>query len=165
MKEQQNSFIYQEFESENELTKEDALLLGEARKATVNAYAPYSNFLVGAAARLQNNKIVTGTNQENASFPTGICAERVLLSAASSLYPKIPVQTIAVSYNNLNGQSGHPVSPCGICRQTLQEYEERGNQPIRLIMAGLSGKIIIIPTVSILLPLSFTGADFAKQPA
>ena len=110
-------------------------------------------------ARLENGEIVTGSNQENASFPVGLCAERVLLAAASSIYPKVPIETIAISYHNDNGKSDHPISPCGICRQSLLEYESRVNHPIRLILGGMEGKVYVIDNAAMLLPLSFTSED------
>lgn len=152
-------FSFEEYQSLDELSPEDAILVTEARKVTANAYAPYSHFNVGAVARLANDKTVCGTNQENASYPVGICAERVLLSAAAAQYPNIAVNTIAISYDNKNGKSNHPISPCGICRQSLHEYEERFKQPIRIILSGQEGKIIIIKKASQLLPLSFGGDD------
>ena len=97
MKKEKFEFAFEVCESIDELNADDRQLLTEARNVTDKAYAPYSNFHVGAAARLSNNKIVTGTNQENASYPVGICAERVLLSAISSLYPGISIETMAVS--------------------------------------------------------------------
>src|ERR1044071_8619289 len=128
-------FSFDVYNSINELPQQDASLLKLAMEATTHSYAPYSNFHVGAMARLSNGALVSGTNQENASFPVGICAERVLLSAASSLFPDVSINTIAITYNNLKGPSNHPISPCGICRQSLEEYEARfGN--IRLILAG-----------------------------
>ncbi len=157
--EQQYHFKFEQYNSANELNEADAWLLNNAKQTTQLAYAPYSNFFVGAAARLVNGKIVTGTNQENASFPVGICAERVLLSAISSLYPNIPIETIAVSYNNKNGNSNKPISPCGICRQSLLEYESRMNHPIRLLLGGAEGKVYSIPSVKLLLPLSFSDED------
>ncbi len=138
------------------MTEEDALLLDEAKKATQLSYAPYSRFRVGAVAKLANGEMVTGSNQENASFPVGICAERVLLSTASSLYPGIAIETIAISYRDENGDSSHPVSPCGICRQSLLEYEQRMKRPIRLILGGQEGNICIISQAGQLLPLAFT---------
>ncbi|WP_153799818.1 cytidine deaminase [Foetidibacter luteolus] len=159
MNKQQYSFEYEVYDSVDELSEEDAWLLNEAREVTQNAYAPYSRFEVGAVAKLSNGEIVAGSNQENASFPAGLCAERVLLSSAASLYPKIPVETIAISYNNINGDSGHPISPCGICRQSLMEYEERVKQPIRLILGGMEGKVYVIASAGALLPLSFSSGD------
>lgn len=159
MKKEDYNFTFEVCESIDELTEADAQLLTEARRLTQNAYAPYSHFRVGAAARLDNDKIVTGTNQENASFPLGLCAERVLLAAASSLFPQIPIQTIAVSYDNENGESKHPVSPCGICRQNLLEHETKFQQPIRIILGGLQGNIYIIEGAGMLLPLSFSAKE------
>ena len=150
------SFSIDVYDSVDLLSKEDALLLAKAQEVTVNAYAPYSEFQVGAVARMANGELLSGTNQENASYPIGICAERVLLSAASSVYPNVPIDAIAVSYNNLNGTSDHPVAPCGVCRQSLHEYEARMNQPIRLILGGKSGKIYVVERAGQLLPLAFT---------
>src|ERR1700753_3229792 len=107
---------YEEYASAEELPEEDKALLDLARKTTATAYAPYSQFRVGAAARLVNGQVITGTNQENASYPAGICAERTLLSVAGAIYPGIAIDTLAVSYDNGNGASDRPISPCGICR-------------------------------------------------
>lgn len=152
-------FEYEEYRSIEELKEEDAWLLNEAREATLQAYAPYSNFHVAAVARLANGEILAGSNQENASFPAGLCAERVLLATMASLYPKIPIDTMAISYRSSLVESDHPISPCGICRQSLQEYEGRVGHPIRLILGGLEGVVYIIPSASMLLPLSFSGQD------
>lgn len=157
------SFVFDVYGSVEELNKEDAWLLNEARGVTESAYAPYSNFNVGAVAKLANGEIVAGTNQENASYPVGLCAERVLLSSAATLYPNIAIETIAISYNNINGESNHPISPCGICRQSLSEYEERIKQPIRLILSGMEGKVYVIQKSSNLLPLSFSSTDLKKE--
>jgi cytidine deaminase len=150
------------YSSSDELSVQDADLLKSAREVTKNAYAPYSNFLVGAAARFISGEIVTGTNQENASYPVGLCAERVLLSTASTLFPNVGIQTMAISYNNLKGTSEHPISPCGMCRQFLSEYEMRVNHPIRIILSGLSGEVYIIEKASQLLPLTFTAKDLIQ---
>ncbi|HMH31741.1 MAG TPA: cytidine deaminase [Puia sp.] len=156
MESQLYSFSYEVYHSLEDLAQDDAILLLEARKVSKAAYAPYSHFRVGAVARLAGGEIVTGTNQENASFPAGICAERVLLSAASSRYPDRAVEAIAISYQQDEGRSNHPISPCGICRQSLQEYEQRFKHPIRLILGGLEGKVYIVPAAGSLLPLAFT---------
>lgn len=152
-------FSYEVYNSVDELSAPDAWLVNEAREVTASAYAPYSNFNVGAVAKLVNGEIVAGTNQENASYPVGLCAERVLLSSAATLYPHIGIDTIAISYNNTNGESNHPISPCGICRQSLVEYEERTKHPIRLILSGMEGKVIVVQNSGLLLPLSFGSAD------
>lgn len=159
MNKQEYRFSYEVFNSISELDEKDAWLLNEAREVTSTAYAPYSNFNVGAVAKLANGEIVAGTNQENASYPVGICAERVLLASAASLYPNIAVDTIAISYDNTQGESNHPISPCGMCRQSLVEYEERVKQPIRLILSGLDGKVFVIEKATMLLPLSFGSVD------
>jgi cytidine deaminase len=153
------NFSFEIFDSVNELERDDASLLEEAKLAVKLAYAPYSGFRVSAVAKLKNGKTITGTNQENASYPVGICAERVLLSAISSVYPGIPVDTIAVSYESDSIRSDHPISPCGICRQTLCEYEERQKSPIRLILSGREGKVFIIGKAGYLLPLAFTAGS------
>lgn len=153
------NFSYMVYGSDTELNEADARLLQEARKITAAAYAPYSGFNVGAAAKLANGEWVTGTNQENASYPVGICAERALLATVASLYPGIPVDTIAISYDNIHGNSNNPISPCGMCRQSLVEYEERVNQSIRLILSGLHGPVFIIEKASELLPLSFGSSN------
>ena len=159
MKKQAYNFEFEVYDSMESLPEKDAWLLGEARKVTQHAYAPYSHFQVGAIARLVSGEIVTGSNQENASFPIGLCAERVLLATAASLYPNVAIITIAISYHNDNGESDHPISPCGICRQSLLEYESRVNHPIRLILGGMEGKVYVIDKAAMLLPLSFTAED------
>lgn len=159
MNHQEYKLDYEVYADASALKKEDASLLNQAREVTGQAYAPYSAFKVGAVARLANGSLVIGTNQENASFPVGICAERVLLSAAATLHPGVAIESIAISYDNTKGKSNHPISPCGICRQSLHEYEIRVKSPIRLILAGLEGKVYVIPQAGSLLPLSFTSED------
>ncbi|BFG70027.1 cytidine deaminase [Sediminibacterium sp. KACHI17] len=159
MNHQQYKLDYEVYADASALKQEDATLLNHAREVTSQAYAPYSAFKVGAVAKLANGALVIGTNQENASFPVGICAERVLLSAAATLHPGVAIESIAISYDNTKGKSNHPISPCGICRQSLHEYELRVKNPIRLILAGLEGNVYVIPQAGSLLPLSFTSED------
>ena len=149
------SFEFEEYSSDGQLAEDDRMLLKKARNATQYAYAPYSKFHVGAAALLVNNEFVIGSNQENASFPAGICAERALLASAAQLFPNVAVKAMAVSYNNLKGSSNTPVTPCGFCRQVMAEYELRMNTPMRIILAGTSGSVIVIPSIAKLLPLAF----------
>lgn len=156
------SLSVDEIENETFLTEADRILVEKARQATENAYAPYSGFKVSAVARMRSGAFVAGTNQENASYPVGICAERTLLSAISTIYPGEPVDSIAITYHNTNGDSSQPVAPCGICRQTLLEYELRTQSPIRLLLAGNPGKIIIVNKASSLLPLSFSADDMHR---
>ena len=150
-------FDYEVFDSIDQLSDDDKALLESARKVTDKAYAPYSRFHVGATAKLTNGAIVSGTNQENASFPVGICAERTLLASAAMLHENIAIDTMAIAYHNLQGLSNEPVSPCGMCRQALREYEERTQTPIRLILSGMEGKVFVIAKATMLLPLSFNG--------
>ncbi|MDO8996982.1 MAG: cytidine deaminase [Sediminibacterium sp.] len=152
-------FQYRVLENVSALSTEDAQLLIKARAATAKAYAPYSQFQVGAVALLNNGETIEGTNQENASYPVGICAERVLLSAVSSLYNGVAIKTIAISCHNLKGESKNPVSPCGICRQSLLEQTIRQHQPIKLILSGMEGVVYVLEDAALLLPLSFTAND------
>ena len=152
-------FEYEVYDLFNELSATDKELVTIARSATANAYAPYSNFNVAAVALLSNGKIVEGTNQENASYPVGICAERVLLSVIASQHAGVNVETMAISYKKKNGDRVKPVSPCGMCRQALLEFEGRQHKPIRLILTGMQGKIYVIKESNYLLPLSFSSSD------
>jgi cytidine deaminase len=151
-------FDFNVYKSIEELIDKDGELLKEARKVTEFAYAPYSSFKVGAFARLVNGETLSGTNQENAAYPAGICAERTLMSTASSLFPGVGIDTIAISYNNLRGENNRPVSPCGICRQSFIEFQQRTKNPIRIILSGLEGEVYVIENAENLLPLVF-GAD------
>lgn len=152
------SFSYDEYGSADELESADRDLVIASHEAAVNAYAPYSNFRVGAAVRLESGKIITGTNVENAAFPSGICAERNALANAISNYPgDVPV-TIAISALTPKGPTGDRVSPCGLCRQFIAEEELRNGKNIRLILTGRD-KILIINSISDLLPLQFNKDD------
>ena len=156
MQENKFEFNYTVYKNSSELPEALQALLEKARDVTAHAYAPYSNFQVGAVAQLSNGETVSGSNQENASFPAGLCAERVLLSSVSSQFPKVPINTIAISYKGEQHNSDHPIAPCGICRQSLQEYENRVGHAIQLILGGLSGPVYVIDSASRLLPLAFT---------
>ena len=154
-----HQFTYELHDDESTLSPEDKALLQAAREHTAAAYAPYSEFKVAAVAHTTGGHIVKGSNQENASYPVGICAERVLLSALSTLHPTEGVTTMAISYHNLHGNSGKPASPCGMCRQALVEYEQRFNQPMRLILSGQQGEVMVIHSAKDILPFGFTAAD------
>ena len=121
MKENKFEFQYEVYDDISQLTEQDAWLLREAQKVTDQAYAPYSNFHVGAVAMLENGEMVAGTNQENASYPVGICAERVLLGSVATIHPNVSIKSIAISYKSKEVKSDHPISPCGMCRQALLE--------------------------------------------
>ncbi len=159
MKENKFEFSYKTYDSIEELPEEQQLLLSKARVITEHAYAPYSHFHVGAIAKLANGEIVSGTNQENASFPVGLCAERVLLATASSIFPNIPIDTIAISYKSEDIKSDHPIAPCGICRQSLTEFESRMGHSIKLILGGIEGPVNVIDSAGLLLPLGFTSEE------
>jgi cytidine deaminase len=146
---------YAVYASIADLPPADAALLREALAATALSYAPYSNFHVGAAARMASGAIIRGANQENASYPVGICAERTLLSVAASLHPGEPIDTLAVTA----AESAEPVRPCGLCRQSLLEFQERTSHPFRLIMGGATGPVWILEDARALLPLAFTSDD------
>lgn len=154
------SFSYEVLNTPGELNDADRALLLQAHEATKRAYAPYSKFNVAAVARLKNGETIAATNQENASYPVGLCAERTLLGALSAMHPGEVIDTIAISYYNHAAHGGnHPASPCGLCRQTLLEYEQRLRHPIRLILAGPTGPIWIIHKIKDLLPFGFGPAD------
>ncbi|MFT4094421.1 MAG: cytidine deaminase [Niabella sp.] len=159
MKEYSYSFSYQVFEDIAQLAKDDADLLQQARELTAIAYAPYSHFQVASAAKLANGHIVKGTNQENASFPVGICAERSLLAAVGTQFANEIIKTIAITYNPRQGQSNKPISPCGMCRQALLEYELRVKHPIRMLLSGMQGQVYVINTAKDLLPFAFSEGD------
>lgn len=152
-----NSF--ESYESRSDLNTQDQELLESASAALKNAYAPYSKFKVGAALRLENGIIVNGTNQENAAYPSGLCAERVAVFYASAQYPSQRIMAMAITVASEKKIIEKPVSPCGACRQSLLEYEIKFNHPIRLIMSGEKGKVIISPSILNLLPLAFNSSD------
>ena len=148
---------FEEYENFDELPISDQQLLEEARKAAKDAYAPYSHFHVGAAVLLANGVIVRGNNQENAAYPSGLCAERVALFASGAQHPGIKIVTIAITaYPEGHKLPSVPVSPCGDCRQVMAEYEYRYDQSIRLIMEAGHGKYIVTPSVQQLLPFLFS---------
>lgn len=149
------SASFEVYKSADDLSKEDKELLATAKKAVKSAYAPYSQFNVGAAVLLQNGKVITGNNQENAAYPSGLCAERVALFYANAKYPNVGVKTIAVSVKTDHQIINEPVSPCGSCRQVIAEYENLFNSPIRIIMSGETGKVIISDSIAGLLPFMF----------
>lgn len=155
-------FEYEVYNDISELRREDAVLLTKAREITASAYAPYSKFHVGAVGLLANGSIVVGTNQENAAYPVGICAERVLLGSAGTLNSGVAIHVMAISYQSPDTESDHPISPCGMCRQALLEYETRTASPIRLILGGQKGRVFIIKKASQLLPFAFTSEELGS---
>ena len=140
----------------DELTEKDRKLIDAACGATKRSYAPYSHFAVGAAALLENDIVITGTNQENAAYPSGLCAERTTLFYANSQYPDQAVKTLAIAARTENGFLDTPIPPCGACRQVLLETEKRYGKPMRILLYSKTD-IYILENVSGLLPLSFDG--------
>lgn len=155
MKTTEIRIVIHEFENINELPDSDQLLVAEARKITSMAYAPYSGFHVGAAILLESGQIITGNNQENSAYPSGLCAERVAMFYANANYPEAGVKAIAVSAAKKSVLVDEPVKPCGACRQALAEAEMRFGHPIRIILDGQQS-ILVLSGVESLLPLSFT---------
>lgn len=154
---------YKSYSGINELAKDDINLIEAARKAAQNAYAPYSKFSVGSAILLENGTIVTGNNQENAAYPSGICAERVAMFYASSQYPGVKVKKIAVTAFSKEFKVNTPVAPCGACRQVLSEYENLYHSDIELFLQGQEGPIYYLKNIGSLLPLAFSSSDLEKH--
>lgn len=144
------------FESVDELPTDVQQLVQKAIEARKTAYAPYSNFNVGAALILENGKIITGSNQENAAYPSGICAERVAIWKAASDYPNVKVTKLLINANSNNKIVDSPVSPCGACRQTLFEYESKQDEAIEIYFMGETGKIFKTDSLKDLLPVAFS---------
>ncbi|MBD5230934.1 MAG: cytidine deaminase [Bacteroidales bacterium] len=139
----------------SELEPQDALLIDEARRATDGAYAPYSDFFVGAALRMDDGTVVRGANQENAAFSSGTCAERSAMFGAAANHPDRIFTDIAIAARKGDTFQRLPISPCGACRQALLEYENKQKKPIRVLLYGEEG-VYILPSVASLLPLCFT---------
>ena len=144
-----------------EFSQSDRILVDAARSATSRSYAPYSGFSVGAAVRLANGEIVTGNNQENAAYPSGLCAERTTLFWANAQYPDAAVQTLAIAARNADGELSRPIPPCGACRQVILEVEKRYGQAIKIILYGAKESYVIEDGIKALLPLCFD-ADFLE---
>ncbi len=145
---------YTEFHSVDEMIPEDRELVAEAIEAMSGAYAPYSHFHVGAAVRLSNGQIVRGANQENAAFPSGLCAERTAMFAASSRYPDKDMLSIAIAGGVLGKLGKAPATPCGACRQVMAQYQAKSGKPMSVIMVA-DGLIWKFDRVDDILPLIF----------
>ena len=143
-----------EYDQLEELSEEQVLLVNSAIKAARDAYAPYTEFHVGAALRLANGEIVIGSNQENAAYPSGLCAERVAIFYAGARHPDVPVLSIAITAIREGIVQEEPVAPCGACRQVLYEKESQGEGSMELILYG-NKKIQVFSKVTDLLPLPF----------
>ena len=147
----------------SELETKDQELIANAKEAFTTAYAPYSGFLVGASVLLDNGEIVSGSNQENVAYPSGLCAERVALFYAGARYPDIKVKTIAVSVLSKNFEVNDVISPCGACRQVMAEYEEKQEEAIKVILHSPTDEVLIANTVEDLLPFMFKSPLLKKH--
>jgi len=143
------------FEDINQLSDDDQTLMKFAVKATKGAYAPYSKFSVGAALLMEDDTIITGNNQENAAYPSGMCAERVAIWKASSSFPNKKIKKIAIAATSSNKKLDRPVGPCGACRQSLFEYEVKQGKDVEVIFMGEVGSVVKTPSIASLLPFSF----------
>ncbi len=148
---------FRRINSFDQLDEQDKSLVKAALDSAARAYAPYSHFNVGAAVASSNGEIITGNNQENAAYPSGLCAERIALFSAFSNRPDIQVTAIAIVANR-NGKA-KSAFPCGSCRQTILEYEIKQNHPIRIVMAYNKGAFRVANSIKDLLPLGFTRDD------
>ncbi|MEM9001161.1 MAG: cytidine deaminase [Bacteroidota bacterium] len=152
------SFALTVFDTTDDLPKQDQELLQQAVDARKRAYAPYSNFAVGAAVLLENGEVVTGNNQENASYPSGLCAERVAIFYAGAQFPDVVVKAIAISASSKDYTVKLPAAPCGNCRQSIAEYEQKQKEPIALLFAGEQGPVFKCNSMADLLPLAFNNS-------
>ena len=143
------------FETVGELPTDVQELMEKAVEARENSYSPYSKFRVGAAIKLENGEVVTGSNQENASYPAGLCAERTAIFYAGAKYPNEKILKMALSARSLNHVVETPTPPCGSCRQAIAEYEVRQDQAIEIYFMGEKGKVVKAGSISDLLPLIF----------
>lgn len=142
--------------SMDELSPEYVRLVEKARAATYRSYSPYSHFRVGAAILLDNGEIVSGSNQENAAYPSGLCAERTACFFAHAAYPESRMEAIAIAARGVDGEYlDNPISPCGGCRQALVEYENLDGKSMKVILVG-ANKVYLVPSVKDLLPFAFT---------
>jgi cytidine deaminase len=143
------------FDSVMELPEDVRNLMTKAVEARNQAYAPYSQFKVGAALELDNKVIVKGNNQENASYPSGLCAERTAIYAAGANYPDHKISTLAITATSEKHDVHEPIAPCGACRQAIAEYEQKQDQPIAIYFMGTGGKVIHVNALLDILPLAF----------
>lgn len=155
MEQKKLTITYDVFESLSELPQVVQNLFEKAIEVRKNAYAPYSHFQVGAAILLDNGQIVVGSNQENAAYPSGLCAERVAIFSTGALYPDAKIKILAITATSIKHENAEPIPPCGACRQSIAEYEIKQKEPIAIYFMGATGKIILSRSISDLLPLMF----------
>lgn len=154
MEQKKHQIEYKYYSKIQELSADDQELLKQARFASQAAYAPYSEFKVGAAVQLHDGEIILGSNQENAAYPSGLCAERVAIFSASANFPNEKISCIAIYAHNTE-RSGDIISPCGSCRQVISEYEHKQNAPIRVLLMNFKAEVWEFGQIEDLLPFSF----------
>ncbi|WP_396147571.1 cytidine deaminase [Flavobacterium sp.] len=159
MKEINITTTFKVFEDQTQLPENIQSLVQQAIEIRKKAYAPYSHFRVGAAIALDNGKIVLGSNQENAAYPSGLCAERVAIYQAGAIYPDAKIVTIAISAASDSNPTLTPIPPCGSCRQSIAEYEFKQDAPIEIYFMGESGEVYKSNSINNLLPLSFNSTS------
>ena len=145
-----------------ELIQSEQDLIANTQHAFSNAYAPYSGFLVGASVLLENGEIISGSNQENVAYPSGICAERVALFYAGAKYPEVAINTIAISAKSKTFEIEDVVSPCGACRQVMAEYQQKQGKNIRILLHSPNDEVLIANSVTDLLPFMFNSEKLRK---
>jgi len=150
---------YQLFENSSELSADEQQLLIRAKEQASTAYAPYSEFQVGAALLLENGEVITGSNQENMAYPSGLCAERTALFFAGAQFPELKILRLAVFGAGSLQADGNPVTPCGACRQVISETIKRQNQGFEILLSGSNGQLVKLKNALDLLPMPF-GFDF-----
>lgn len=155
MKKEKIEIQIEVFDTISELPTDIQELMNKAQQARENAYAPYSHFRVGAAVRLASGEITIGNNQENAAYPSGLCAERVAIFHTGALFPNEEIKAMAISASSPTQLLSEPIGPCGACRQSMTEYEQKQKSPITVYFMGETGKIIKVASVMDLLPLGF----------
>ena len=146
----------------NDLTAIEKELIQRSKDALKDAYAPYSGFLVGSSVLLSDGKIISANNQENVAFPSGLCAERVVLFNAGANYPNLEIDIIAVSAKSNLYEITDIISPCGACRQVMAEYQEKQNKKIKILLHLNNDDVLIFSSVDDLLPLLFTNPNLKK---
>jgi len=155
MKEIKIETKFQVYDSIYELPQDIQVLMKKAIEARGKAYAPYSNFQVGTALRLGNGEVILGSNQENAAFPSGMCAERTAIYYAGANYPNEIIEVLALTASSIHQKNNTPIPPCGACRQAIAEYEIKQNRPIQIYFMGAEGEVVKSDSISNLLPFVF----------
>jgi len=153
----------EEYDHFGELSKDEQNLVEAAQKVATAAYAPYSGFFVGAALLLEDGTVVSGSNQENVAFPSGICAERTAMFWAGANYPGKAIVKMAIYAQSNDFLVETPVYPCGSCRQVMSEYERIGKHPIRILMVAATGKTHAVNGLINILPVAFDADNLKRR--